>query len=63
MRAWTSRYQVLQAKDTPGTPVNRETMAAVQGIIENRSMLWRHRAANPDQGTNRIMLSCRASGR
>ena len=48
---------VLQAKETAGTPVNRETMAAVQGIIENRvNALGVTEPLIQTQGTNRIIV-------
>ena len=48
---------VLQAKETAETPVNRETMAAVQGIIENRvNGLGVTEPLIQTQGTNRIIV-------
>ncbi len=48
---------ILQAKETAGTPVNAETMTAVQGIIENRvNALGVTEPLIQTQGANRIIL-------
>ena len=48
---------VLQAKETGETPVNRETMGAVQGIIENRvNGLGVTEPLIQTQGSNRIIV-------
>ncbi|MDO9066811.1 MAG: protein translocase subunit SecD, partial [Chloroflexota bacterium] len=48
---------ILQAKETAEAPVNRDTMAAVQGIIENRvNGLGVSEPLIQTQGANRIIV-------
>lgn len=48
---------VLQAKESPDTPVTRDTMAAAQGVIENRvNALGVTEPLIQSQGSNRIIV-------